>query len=67
MTAQLQMVENSLLKEARSIEELNQEREMTKLVVDELIGNIDRLVEEIPLGSAQSGPESARSGVERKR
>ncbi len=49
LNAQLEMVESSLLKEAKSIEELNQEREMTKLVVDELIGSIDRLVQVMPL------------------
>lgn len=48
LTAQLDMLENSVLKGAKSIEELNQEREMTKLIVDELIGSIDRLVTESP-------------------
>ena len=54
LTAQLEVIENSLLKEARSSEELNQEREMTKLVVDELIGSIDRLVQAMPIDGDHS-------------
>lgn len=57
LTARLEMVENSLLREARSSEELNQEREMTKLMVDELIGTIDRLVAGMPVHSQQVSVE----------
>lgn len=45
LALRLEMVENSLLKGAQNIEELNQERVLTKMVVDELINSIDRLVE----------------------
>lgn len=45
LAAQLSALENSLLKGTKSIEELNQERVLTKMVVDELISSIDRLVE----------------------
>lgn len=54
LTAQLRMIENSLLKDARNIEELNQEREMTKLVVDELIGSIDRLMQAVSVNAGLS-------------
>lgn len=40
-----EMLENSLLKGTQSIEELNQERILTKMVVDDLISSIDKLVE----------------------
>ncbi|MBA3953972.1 hypothetical protein H0X48_01435 [Candidatus Dependentiae bacterium] len=45
LAARLEIVETSLLKGTQSIEELNQERVLTKMVVDELICSIDRLVE----------------------
>ncbi len=46
LTARLEMMENSLLKETKGLENLNQERILTKMVVDELISCIDQLVEE---------------------
>lgn len=45
LAARLEMLENSLLKGTQNIEELNQERVLTKMVVDELITSIDKLVE----------------------
>lgn len=45
LAARLEIVETSLLKGSQSIEELNQERVLTKMVVDELICSIDKLVE----------------------
>ncbi len=39
-------LENSLLKETKNIDDLSQERAMTKMVVDDLIKSIDLLVEE---------------------
>ena len=46
LTTRLEMLENSLLSESRSIDEFNQEREMTRAIVDELINSIDQLVEQ---------------------
>lgn len=46
LSGRLEALENSLLKESKSIEELNQERAMTRMMVDELISSIDKLVEE---------------------
>ncbi len=46
LSGRLGALENSLLKESKSIEELNQERAMTRMMVDELISSIDKLVEE---------------------
>ena len=43
---QLANLENSLLKETKNIDDLSQERAMTKMVVDDLIKSIDLLVEE---------------------
>ena len=43
--ARLQSLENSLVKETKSIEDFNQERTLTKMLVDELIANIDKLVD----------------------
>ena len=43
---QLANLENSLLKERKNIDDLSQERAMTKMVVDDLIKSIDLLVEE---------------------
>lgn len=50
LASRLEMLENSLLKGSQNIEELNQERVLTKMVVDELINSIDRLVEQEPRG-----------------
>lgn len=41
----LDAAENTLLKESQDLEFLNQERSLTKDVVDELIKNIDNMVE----------------------
>ena len=46
LIGRLEALENSLLKESKSMEELHQERALTKNVVDELISSIDKLVEE---------------------
>jgi hypothetical protein len=46
LIGRLEALENSLLKETKSMEELHQERALTKNVVDELISSIDKLVEE---------------------
>ena len=46
LSARLEMMENSLLKETKGLENLNQERILTKMVVDELISCIDQLVED---------------------
>ncbi|MBA2306928.1 hypothetical protein H0W26_02245 [Candidatus Dependentiae bacterium] len=46
LTARLEMMENSLLKETKGVENLNQERILTKMMVDELISCIDQLVED---------------------
>ncbi len=53
LSARLEMLEGSLLKETKSIEELIQEREMMKLLVDEMIGNIDQLVAGMPVHSGE--------------
>ena len=45
LCARLDSVETSLLKGSQSIEELSQEKALTKEVVDELIRHIDQLVE----------------------
>lgn len=54
LESKLAALENSLLKESRSIVELNQEREMTKLVVEELIASIDTLVLSLPEAQGDS-------------
>ena len=41
----LEMVEGSMFKDNENIEELNQEKALTKMVVDDLIKDIDSLVE----------------------
>jgi hypothetical protein len=46
LLGKLEQLETSLLKGAQNIEELNQEKVLTKLVVDELICSIDKLVEQ---------------------
>lgn len=46
LASRLESLENSLLKDTRTMEEFNQERQLTKMAVDELIQSIDRLVEE---------------------
>ena len=45
LAAQLKGIEESVLKENKQIKELNQERSITKAVVDDLINSIDILVE----------------------
>ena len=51
LVARLESMENSLMKESKTMEELSQERQLTKMAVDELIQSIDRLVEEHQLAS----------------
>lgn len=46
LLARLEMMENSLLKETKGVENLTQERILTKMVVDELITCIDQLVDD---------------------
>jgi len=48
LTAQLRMLENTLLSGNKSIEELQHEREVTRAVVDELLASIDNLMRTIP-------------------
>ena len=48
LTERIEAMESSLLKETRSIDELSQERAITKNMVDELIQTIDQLVESMP-------------------
>ena len=48
LTERIEAMESSLLKETRSIDELSQERALTKNMVDELIQTIDQLVESMP-------------------
>lgn len=45
LEAQLKKAETSLVDETRDLEELSQEKVMTKMVVDDLISSIDSLVE----------------------
>jgi hypothetical protein len=45
LLSRLEMLENSLLKGTQNIEELNQERVLTRMVVDDLLKNINELVE----------------------
>lgn len=45
LTAKLAMLENALQDDTRKIDELKQEKQLTKLVVDDLIKSIDALVE----------------------
>jgi regulator of replication initiation timing len=45
LAAKLSMLEKSLLDDSRRIDELRQEKELTRLVVDDLIKSIDSLVE----------------------
>lgn len=46
----VEMLENAILKGSQNLEELNQEGVLTRMVVDELINNIDKLVQQEPLG-----------------
>ncbi len=46
LLTKLEILENSLLTDSERIEKLNQERALTKTVVDDLIRSIDLLVEE---------------------
>jgi len=43
---QLMKTENSLVAESKDLEELNQEKMMTKMIVDDLIRSIDSLVDQ---------------------
>ena len=45
LTAKLETMENSMLSDIKRIEELDQEKALTRMVVDDLIKNIDSLVE----------------------
>lgn len=45
LTVQLNTIEKSMLKETSHVEELSQERSMTRLVLDDLIKSIDSIVE----------------------
>ena len=45
LTAKLETMENSMLSDIKRIEELDQEKALTKMVVDDLIISIDSLVE----------------------
>lgn len=45
---QLEVLENSVLSRHQNLEELGQERALTKLMVDDLIKNIDLLIEQEP-------------------
>ncbi len=45
LQSRLEQLENSVLKGTQDMEELNQERVLTKMVVDDLIKSIDSLVE----------------------
>lgn len=46
LSKQLEQMEMSLLQENRNVEELNQEKALTKMVVEELITSIDKMVEQ---------------------
>ena len=45
LIAQIESMKNNMLKESHDMDELTKERELTKMVVDDLIRNIDSLVE----------------------
>lgn len=45
LTAKLETMENSMLSDIKRIEELDQEKALTRMVVDDLIKSIDSLVE----------------------
>jgi len=45
LTAKLESMETSMLSDIKRIEELDQEKALTRMVVDDLIKNIDSLVE----------------------
>lgn len=45
LQAQLKALEGSLVSEARDLEELSQEKMVTKMVVDNLLHSIDALIE----------------------
>ena len=45
LSAQLVMLQNALKDDTRRIDELKQEKELTRIVVDDLIKSIDSLVE----------------------
>lgn len=48
LSSRIEAMESSLLNETKSTEELSQERELAKQMVDELILTIDQLVEALP-------------------
>lgn len=45
LSAKVSLLEKNLMDDSRRIDELKQEKELTKLVVDDLIKSIDSLVE----------------------
>ncbi len=45
LTSQLKTIENTILKETGHVQELTEERSMTRLVLDDLIKSIDSIVE----------------------
>lgn len=45
LKAKAEVIENSLLSNKQNFDEINQERALTKMMVDDLIGSIDRLIE----------------------
>lgn len=45
LSAQLSMLQNAFKDDSKRIDELKQEKELTRLVVDDLIKSIDSLVE----------------------
>ncbi len=45
LTAKLETMETSMLSDIKRIEELDQEKALTRMVVDDLIKNIDSLAE----------------------
>lgn len=45
LVMKIENIEKSLLKGTKNIEDLNQERLLTKMVVDELISSIDKIIE----------------------
>lgn len=49
LSARLEALESSLQEESKGVEELSQERALTKQMVDELIQTIDHLVDSLPV------------------
>lgn len=50
LLVKVEMLENTILKGNQNLEELSQESVLAKMVVDELISNIDKLVQQEPIG-----------------